>query len=453
MKKYVCGLGALVAPSLIGAFMIAGCGEEDNGDGGLLGEGAQGLCGPCGTIASGDIGISGDARLDGFFKALGNIQNTTLTVQTDFDANIRALAAVYDVELTGAINADAVGELTAAIRADIEANVEGDLTIDYQPPRCQANVNVAVQAQAKCEAKADCTVTATPGEVSVSCQGTCTGSCEGSCSGELSCEVTAPSIECTGNCEGSCTFEAAAECNGTCRGECDGECSLENADGSCAGTCDGNCEGTCEFTAAAECNGTCSGKCLVEPGEAGCEANATCRGTCGGECTGGCEGNFTPPSASATCDATADCQASATAEANASLECTPPQLNIEFNFAANVDAEAQAEFRAKLAELRVRGTAIVQGAAKYEALLTGKVEGRVVFNPSPVADLQAKIGDLAELGVSGMGEFDMPAAKIPCAVTAFADSISALGSIGTQTAGTLAAQAEFVSSFTTGIGS
>jgi hypothetical protein len=452
MKKYVYGLGALVVPSLCGAFMVTGCGE-DGENGNPLDQGAQGLCGPCGEVAQGDIGISGDARLDGFFKALSTIQGTTVLVKTDFDANIRALAAVYGVEAEGAVDAELVNDLVAAIRADINANVQGSVTVNYQPPRCQANVNVAVEAQAKCEVKAGCDVQVNPGEASVSCQGTCTGSCEGGCTGELACEVTAPSIECTGSCEGACTFEAAAECNGTCRGECDGECSLENADGSCAGTCDGNCEGTCEFAAAATCEGTCSGKCLTQPGSAGCEASASCRGECTGECTGGCEGSFTPPSASASCEAEADCQASAKAEANASLDCSPPQLELEYAFAGNVDLEAQAEFRAKLAELRVRGVAIVQGAAKYEALLTGKVEGRVIFETPPVAELRASLQNLAELSVDGMARFDMPAAKIPCAVGAFGDSVQILGTLGTQTTATLEAQGAFVAAFTSGFDS
>src|SRR6188508_2600489 len=107
MKKYVCGLGALVAPSLIGAMVVVGCGED--GDDGIL-PGGDDICGPCGTIATGDIGISGDARLDGFFKALGTMQNATVTIQTDFDANIRALAGLYpSVTLPeGALNAQAV---------------------------------------------------------------------------------------------------------------------------------------------------------------------------------------------------------------------------------------------------------------------------------------------------------------------------------------------------------
>src|SRR5689334_14341549 len=101
MKKYLYGLGALVAPSLIGAMVVVGCGED--GADGI--PGGEDLCGDCGTIATGDVGISGDARLDGFFKALSNMQNATVTIQTDFEGNIRALAALYDIELTGQIDA------------------------------------------------------------------------------------------------------------------------------------------------------------------------------------------------------------------------------------------------------------------------------------------------------------------------------------------------------------
>lgn len=447
MRKYLYGLGAIVVPTLLGATLTAGCSDE-NGDGGLLPGGADDICGPCGLVVNGDVGISGDARLDGFFKALGTINNATIGIRADFEGNIRALAGVYEVELGATIDADAVGELTAAIEADINANLEGGLQVVYQPAQCTASVNVAVEAQARCEAQASCDVEVDPGNVSVQCQGQCTGGCTGTCSGELSCEVTAPSIECTGSCEGSCTFEAAAECNGTCHGECDGTCSATDANGQCNGTCDGECEGTCEFAAAAECNGSCTGKCLVEQGSAQCTGEVSCRGECSAQCEGSCEGNFTPPSASANCEATAECQASAKAEANASLECTPPQLTVDYAFAGGIDAEAQAEFIARLGELKVRGAAIIQGAAKYEALITGSVDGEVVFDPSPVAQLRTSIQGLAN--ANAIANFDIAVGKLPCVVPAFQQAGTIVASIATDTATTLEAQGDFVSAFAGG---
>jgi modification target Cys-rich repeat protein len=447
MKKYVCGLGALVAPSLIGAMIVVGCGE-DGDDGGFLPDDPSEICGPCGTLATGDVGISGDARLDGFFKALSTMQNANLSIKADFEGNIRALAALYDIELTGEINAAAVAQVTGAIEADITANVEGELIVDYQPARCQANVNVAVEAQAKCEVKAGCEVMVDPGQASVTCEGTCTGSCEGTCSGMFSCEVEAGGIECEGQCEGACTLDAAAECSGTCRGTCNGTCSAQDSEGNCAGSCEGTCEGTCELSVAAECSGSCTGKCLVTPPEAGCEASASCRGSCEGSCSGGCEGNFTPPSASAECDASADCQASAKAEANASLECTPPQLNIDYALNADVSATARAEFTARLAEVKARGVAIVQGAAKYEALFTGEVNGAVVFDPSPAVALTASVQGFAN--TSAFARFDIPALKATCALAAFGEAADIVGGFATETAGTIQAQAAFVGEFTTG---
>jgi hypothetical protein len=450
MRKYAYGLGALVAPTLIGGMMASGCSDAAAQVPGLPGGFAE-LCGPCGTIASGDVGISGDARLDGFFKALSTVQNVTGTIKADFDGNIRALADTFGVTIAGEVNAAAVGQLVTAIEGEISANVQGSLTVDYQPPRCQANVNVAFEAQAKCEVKGGCTAEVTPGELRVACEGKCSGGCTGECTGDLSCEVTAPSIQCSGQCEGACNLEAGGECGGTCKGECDGTCSVQDAMGNCQGQCDGDCTGTCELTVAAQCSGTCTGKCLVDQGDAACTGEVSCRGSCDAECSGGCEGNFEPPSARVDCDATADCQASAKAEANASLECTPPQVNIDYGFAAGVNAAGRAEFAAKLTELKVRGVAIVQGAAKYGALINGRVNGEVVFNPSPVAALQTSISGFAN--ASAFADLDVTPGKITCALPAVAEAVRIAGSLATGTAATLTAQADFVTAFTTGFSS
>jgi hypothetical protein len=265
--------------------------------------------------------------------------------------------------------------------------------------------------------------------------------------------VQGPSIECSGKCEGACNLEVAGECGGTCNGTCDGTCSFENADGSCAGKCEGECEGRCDLSVAAECSGTCSGKCLTTAPTGGCTGGASCHGRCTGECSGGCEGNFTPPSASATCTATADCQASAKAEANASLDCTPPQLKIDYAFRTNLllNLQAQAEFSARLTELRVRGIAIVQGAAKYQALVDGKVNGVVVFNPSPLVELRTSVQGYGNAGA--FADFDIALARIPCTVTAFGDAGTLLSEMTTKTTATMNAQADFVAAFTSGFSS
>jgi len=434
-RTYALLAGGLIAGLAVTA--VQGCDADD-------------ICGPCGTIAGGSLSISGSAKLDGFFNATATLTGAVASIRAEFDANILALAEVYGMA-SGSVDADFVAELVGMIKADISANLEGGLKINYKAPSCQANVSVAVDAQAKCEVSAECDVMVDPGKIAVECSGTCEGSCSAECTGELSCAVKAPSVACEGSCEGACELDVAATCDGVCHGTCNGTCSATDASGQCNGRCDGGtCEGSCEFAAAAKCEGKCSGTCLVEPGSASCTAEAECRGSCSGECSGGCKGEATPPSASANCDASADCQASASAQANASLECTPPSLDIGFAFAAGVDASAQAGFVARIGELKVRGAAILQGAAKLEALINGKIDGKVVFNPAPLAGLTASMKGIVSAGVSGDLFAGLPKGRIPCVIPALTEAVAALGKAGGEVGGTIQAQAMFATVLTGG---
>lgn len=421
-------------------FAVQGC-----DDGGPLGD----VCGPCGTIAGGSLSISGSAKLDGFFNATGQLTNAAAQIRGQFNADILALADVYGLA-RAEVNADFTAQLIAKIKADFKDNLQGGIKVVYKPAECSANVSVAVDAQAKCEVEADCKVEVDPGEVSVKCEGSCSGGCSGTCSGEASCAVKAPSVTCTGKCEGACQLDAAASCDGTCRGDCDGECSVRDNDGKCAGSCTGMCSGTCEFKAAASCNGSCSGTCLVEQGSAECTAEAECRGSCDAECSGGCKGTATPPSASADCDASADCQAQASAQASASIECTPPSLDLQYDFAAGIDAKAQGQFLARIGELRVRGAAILQGGAKLSALITGEIDGEVVFDPAPLAQITASLDGVIKAGVDGDLFANVPKGRLVCVIPAFQEAIKALGNVGTEVSGTIEAQAMFGAFLTTG---
>jgi modification target Cys-rich repeat protein len=445
MKKSAIGLATLLIPTVIGAFASAGCSEDNP-----LTSAGEELCGPCGVVAEGDVSISGSAKLDGFFAAVADLNKAQVTINGDFEANIDELIATFGVEVAAnaAIGAK-VDALIAKIDAEVAANVKGALTVNYVPPQCQANVNIAVEAQAHCEVKGGCEAMVDPGNVSVTCEGTCSGSCEGTCTGGLKCEVSATG-ECSGKCEGSCQLEAAAACEGSCKGDCSGTCSAYDGAGKCAGKCDGMCTGTCELSAAAECSGKCSGSCVVEA-MAECEGEAPkCEGSCEGKCEGSCKGTATPPSASASCDASADCQAQAKAQASANVSCTPPKFDVGFAFAAGVNADAQASFGAKLAVLETRSIAILQGFAKYEALISGKVNGEVVFKPSPLALVKTEFEGLISAGVDGKLFADLPKARITCALPALDASVRALGSIGTSATANLAAQGKFVAAITGG---
>ena len=435
----------MLLPTILGAMATAGCGENNP-----LTEASEDLCGKCGVVAHGDVGISGNAKLDGLFAAVADLNKAQVAINGNFEANIDELIAAFGTEVAANASISAkVDALTASIEAELTANVEGSLVVDYVPPKCEANVSVGFEAQVQCEAKAECDVEVDPGEVSVTCEGTCSGSCEGECTGGLKCEVSAEGT-CSGKCEGSCQLEAAAACEGSCNGTCSGTCSAYNGAGECAGKCDGMCTGTCELSAAAECTGTCSGSCVVEA-MADCEGEApSCQGSCEGECKGSCSGTATPPSASADCEASAECSAQAKAQASASFECSPPKFEIGFAFAAGVDASAQAAFGAKLAVLEAKGIAILQGFGKYEAMITGEVNGEVVFATPPLEVVIGELEGVIEAGAEGELFADIPKGRIACVIPAMSASVGMLGEIGTSAAANLEAQGSFATALTSG---
>ncbi|MCA9650832.1 MAG: hypothetical protein H6712_09660 [Myxococcales bacterium] len=430
------GIGFVVAASA-GVLALPGCpGAADD------------ICGPCGTIATGQLSISGNAQVDGFFNALADLQGATGSIQADFDANILALAEVYGVATAGVtVDAAFVDQVIGAIQADFSANISGGITVEYVPPQCSANVNVAVEAQASCEANAGCECEAMvdPGQVAVSCQGTCNGGCSAECNGEISCQAPSGGFMCEGACEGSCELMAAATCEGTCYGNCDGTCSLRNAAGECEGECSGNCQGTCEVTGGASCAGTCHGSCRGNFDPGGCGGEVQCHGECTGECSGSCEGSFTPPSASAECEceASADCQAQASAQAEANIECTPPSFELAFTFDAGVGFGGRAAFRARINELRARAVAILQGAARAQALINGEVNGEVVFSPAPFVRIQSEFQGLIDAGVSG--DLDIAAGRLPCVIPAVREAVDIMAEIGTDFTASVNAQFAFTS--------
>jgi hypothetical protein len=349
--------GAPLAIMAVGAMSAQGC---DPGD----------LAAQCGlscdenAVANGNASVSGVQNVDAFFSAGLNLSAEAKIVAAEIRAELDAIA-----KSCGAAEGSSGADIAAAVNTKLEASIDGSITLEYQAPKCEISAEVTVEATAKCDVEVD------PGAVKAECSGKCEaevnaeGEFDCGADVEAQCEINGPQIECSGKCEGSCKLEAAASCSGTCKGECSGECSATTADGSCAGSCDGECTGTCEASVAAECSGSCEGKCIVEPANGKCEANATARCDASGsvdakvECEGKCEGEVTPPSASA------ECEASAKAEADVRAECTPPQLALAYEFDANLDASAQAEFEAwATGTLSARVSALLALQAKAEIL-------------------------------------------------------------------------------------
>jgi hypothetical protein len=120
------------------ALLFPGCDHDD-----VPIDDASTMCGPCGEVALGDATISGDARLDGFFKAVGTLGNAAATISGDFEDQLDQLAAAFEVDVVGMGLAEKVAAVKEQILAEISANVTGELRVGYVPPRCSANLSVA----------------------------------------------------------------------------------------------------------------------------------------------------------------------------------------------------------------------------------------------------------------------------------------------------------------------
>lgn len=430
MKRTVIALPLF---GLLGGFSLAalqGC--DDNG---ALGNVAE-QCGldincEAGGFAEGQASISGIASIDAFFGAAIDLNASMTGLSGELRAELDAIAASVGLQ-PGAGGA----EIAAAIDAHLDTYISGGLTIEYQPPACEANVEASVSAAAECDVEAD------PGELSVSCSGSCQAEAGVAvdCGAEatLMCEGTAPNFECSGTCSGSCVADlsVAGSCEGTCRGSC--EAAGGTMDGF-EGRCDGMCTGECavDVSAGASCDGRCEGSCEYQAPEGGCDASATakCEAEVGAsiECDAGCEGTAEPPSVSAECEASVD------AKASASLECRPPTLAFafEFNGAVEGDVMAQAEFRAWLEGFRGHFGAILAARAKADVVV--EAAGNLV-----VAADGAVRGSFEELSADANLKAAIGA---KCAIGELPLAVTALGEASGQLAGNVSASAEVIGAF------
>jgi hypothetical protein len=370
MKKQISGLALLVASSL-----AISCGSDNP-----VSDVAGGLCKgfECKSIATAGGSITGIAEFDAFFTSVVNFNAQANILDADVKATLAELAAAAGAEV-GA-NADATAtNIAAEVMGGFGGNIEGGITIQYAPPRCEVSAEASIQAAAKCDA------TVKPGMASIKCEGTCEAEASAmvECSGsaELKCTGTAPSFACEGTCQGSCDVSAGASCEGECKGTCeldgtaacDGECAGTEEGGMCTGECklragakcEGTCKGTCELHAGGTCSGECKGECTYTPPEGGCtggaKASCTASANASVECKGECKGEATPP------EVKAECEASVKAEADFNAECTPPTLDVAYKlsaeFEANGSADAKAEFAARIEAFgKAYGKLVAKGA-------------------------------------------------------------------------------------------
>ena len=368
-------------------------------------------------IAAGNASISGIASVDSFFAAVVGFGKASLSIRTSVDAEMRAIAASLELG-SGATAA----EIRAALTAKFDAAIAGGLKVTYAPPRCSIDAEVVADATAKCDAALD------PGQAKVECKGACTvdASAGASCdaSATVVCRGTAPDLRCDGACTGTCKLEGDLKCEGTCNGECTAGCSVLGADGQCAGECTGQCKGSCELRAGATCDGTCEGSCEYTPPSGQCEAGAEVRCQASAEasatCEGSCDGEVVPPKAKA------ECEASVQAEAKLRAECTPPTLEIRWQWRAGFDdPAAQAEFKAWVEGFRGR----------YAGLLAAIARAQLVLDAG--ANIGASAGALIEsLPATFHGEDSL---RVKLGLTCATTQLKAVGTIVADGTSTLSA--------------
>jgi hypothetical protein len=281
----------------------------------------------------GSAGVTMQAVADFAAIASASIDDLTAacrTISEDLDATAEERAAA-EANTDKRARMDAYCDLAVTAIGTFKAQAGGSISIDFQPPVCEASISAKADCQGSCSVDAECDIKATPptcegGKLEVSCSGGCTAeagasvSCEGSCTGscEGSCTADAGGVECAGKCEGTCTASAMGgsgiQADGSCEGSCEGTCEVTAPSASCSGTCEGSCDATWQgsATASVKCDGSCDAD--FEP--------LKCSG---GELSGGCE-------VEAKCDASCDASVSAKAE------CKPPSIAIVITGSADFEA-------------------------------------------------------------------------------------------------------------------
>lgn len=394
----------------------------------------------CGTLAEGEVSVSGNPQIDGFFKALNNLELAVTAIQDGFENDVLELAAAFGVA-EDTVDTAYIAQVRAAIEAEYQAKlVGGRPQVIYQEPRCEASLDVAVKASAECKVKGGCEVDikCEKGELTMTCEGRCSGSCTGQCTVPV-CEVELEvGGKCSAECRGMCEASVSGKCDGVCRGQCTGQCSAYDGMGDCLGYCDGTCTGTCEASVHGSCSGVCRGSCWITgSAAASCTGKLRCEGSCQGECTGRCEGRIKAPrcSTDATCDIDAKCEAQASAQASVDLQCRPPKLEVRYLFKPGVDEKGKAEFFGRLAVLEERMASIAIGHAKLFMFVTG--DSKLGIKPV-IPYLIAEFKNLTTAVATG--EFEINLVRLPCVAPAVSDALTLLTQLPVQLGDTISGQ-------------
>lgn len=469
MRKLLGGLAVFTAPVAAMAMLTSSQGVNASAQGattkGLMAAGEKAdlvddlieACGlKCGNFAKGEASVTGVGSIDAFFGAVLTVEAKTLAVEGELKATLGEMAAIVGVEVDANASFDVTADAVLTGFATLKGQIDGELELKYEPPKCSVSIDATLEAKAKCEGEVS------PGKVDVECKGECVAEASATppaCDGEVKCTGTAPSFKCEGTCEGSCELKADAKCEGTCKGSCeldgtaacDGECEGTEEGGMCNGTCklnagakcEGECKGSCELSAGATCDGACKGECTYNPGNAECSGRVSCTppsASASVMCKGECKGEVEPPMAKV------ECEASVKAEAEMSAECTPPSVGLDyklitnFSFEGGGDADAKAAFRGKLeAFATAYGKLLAQGQ-KVEGILraAGNLGDSAEASLSAASDAAFGDADFTvkfKLGSCLPGAIDAAAGKLSASAGKLEASASAIGKITASISG------------------
>jgi len=367
--------GAALMSAVVIPLTAQGCGGDD-----VL------CCNEFKVGATVDANIGGSVQSQVAVQAVADFAGIASAAISDISTACRSMAEDLDApaaELDAAAantdpNAQMKAYCAAAVKAigTVKGKAAGTLTIEAQPPKCEASISAKANCQAKCSVDGKCDIKANPptcegGSLEVACKGECTAkagaslTCEGSCSAECTgaCTVTTGSVECKGKCNGTCKASAEGgtgtgiQADGTCDGACEGTCEVTAPGATCSGSCKGECKGSC--TGSAEASVKCDGECKADFEPLKCS---------GGELKGGCQ-------VDAKCDA--NCDASVSAKA----QCTPPSVTVAFSGAADIQAAGKLQ-----ATLEANLGVVLAFRSRLEGML--KVTGEFGANINAVTDIK-----------------------------------------------------------------
>lgn len=310
----------------------------------------------CGSLADGELVLSGVPELDRFVDAVAQVERS--------GAHAEGLITEAMAELADALglpSQSGAGAIAAELTAQVAASTQDGVGATVGERGCGVVSQRAVSTLGSCDPDG--------ADVSfVECLGECEPkNADAACAtgAQAGCYGRVQSFPCGGTCIGACTLPLAmaTSCDGTCSGECSGMCP-DDGSGGCDGPCVGLCTGECTTPSTAGCSGTCSGLC-DEATEAACDAPT--RRTCTAEtepagCTGVCYGEASVP------DAIEICELAALSLGRMFPRCDASIVQLGFTFAEGLSPSEQDAFAALSAALAAPLARLLDARARAEAV-------------------------------------------------------------------------------------